>query len=291
MVKQYFASILSFTLVLAVFQISEGYGEVLIQQDNIKQLIVKCGGYCELVKGAALNYICNENITDVETTFNTASTKVRDPYGNLTSMMQATKLKPKRTKKKTYVYDYQLIKKGEELKESRILLKENNRKKHKENAELQNRYKAQFIIFGPVGFLSRYWQHQFNFEKINNEQVNGIDAVVVKATPKPTNTENRSEAIIWINPEDASVLRISWQPESMEGFEAEEVKFRAEDLTRTLTWDITYGFEKNGVRFPSIQHIQDMIVNETGDKYILQEITINYSEYKFFTVEVGIKDE
>lgn len=289
MTKKRISAFLFFTMTLCVIQISGRCGEAISQQDNLSQIIIRCGEYCELVKRAALNYICNENIIDVETTFKTASTIVRDPYGNITTLTQATKLKQKRTKKKTYVYDYQLIKKGEELKESRILLMENGKKKHKENAELKTRYSARFIIYGPIGFLSRYWQRLFTFEIIKNEQVNGIDAMVVKASPKPENTENRSEAIIWINPEDASVLRIAWQPESLEGHEAEKVQFRAEDLTRTLTWDVTYGIEKNGVRFPSLQHVQDVIVNELGDKYILQDTTINYIDYKFFSVEVDIK--
>lgn len=289
MTKKRITAFLFFTITLCVIQISGRHGKAISQQDNLRQLIIRCGNYCELVKKAALNYICNENILDVETTHTTASTIVRDPYGNITSLTQATKLKPKRPKKKTYVYDYQLIKKGDELSESRILLMENSKKKHKENAELKTRFSAQFIIFGPVGFLSRYWQRLFNFEIIKNEQINGIDAIVVKASPKPENTENRSEAKIWINPEDASVLRIAWQPESLEGYVEEKVQFRAEDLTRTLTWDVTFGIEKNGVRFPSLQNVQDVIVNESGDKYILQDITINYSDYRFFSVEVDIK--
>ena len=259
------------------------------QDDNLRKIILRCGEYCELVKKAALNYICDENILEVETTYTTASTKVRDAYGEITSLTQATKLKPKRAKKKKYMYDYQLIKKGDELSESRTLLMENGRKKHKEHAELKTRYSAQFIIYGPVGFLSRYWQRLFNFEKIENEQVDGIDAVVIKASPKPENSENRSEAKIWIDPDDSSVLRIAWQPESLEGYQAEKVKFRAEDLTRTLTWDVTYGIEKNGVRFASLQHVQDVMVNGAGEKYVIQDITITYSNYKFFTVDVEIK--
>jgi len=261
----------------------------VFQQEDLRQIIQRCGEYCELVKKAALDYVCQESITDKETTYKTASTLVRDPYGKLTTTTQATKLKPKRTRKRTYVYDYQLINKGDELTESRTLLRENGRRKNKKGAELKTRYSARFIIYGPVGFLSRYWQRLFDFERLESETINGIETIVVKASPKPENRENRSEAKIWIDPEDASVVRIAWQPESLEGFEAEKVQFRAEDLTRTLTWDVTYGFEKNGVRFPSLQHIQDLIVNNVGDRYIVQDIRINYQDYKFFTVEVDIK--
>jgi len=51
---------------------------------------------------------------------------------------------------------------------------------------------------------------------------------------------------------------------------------------------VTYGFEKKGVRFPSQQLVQEFYVNNEGRKVLIEEISFNYEDYKFFIVEVEV---
>ena len=79
--------------------------------------------------------------------------------------IKLAELKLRKIKEKTYLYDYQLTKKGENPVEKRILLKKDGKKKNQKNAELQlERILVKYLAYGPVGFLSNYWQGYFNFK-------------------------------------------------------------------------------------------------------------------------------
>jgi hypothetical protein len=203
--------------------------------------------------------------------------------------MPGKKLTFRNSKRKTYKYDFQLIKKNEQLEEQRILLQENRRKKNKKGAELKVRFNAKYLIYGPVGFISSYWRHFFDYEILRLDRINGQQTTVIRATPKPNNTENQNIATIWISDEDNSILRIEWEPQSIIDYTERNLESEAGDLKTTVVWRVDYGVEKNGVRFPSRQYVQEFLISETGDRYVLEEITFNFTNYKFFIVETEIK--
>ena len=61
------------------------------------------------------------------------------------------------------------------------------------------------------------------------------------------------------------------------------------DFRRQLTWTIDYGIEKKGVLFPSRQTIRETYVSDTGFSVVKREVVFDYSDYRYFTVEVEIK--
>jgi hypothetical protein len=178
-----------------------------------------------------------------------------------------------------------LIRRGEELEEQRIPLK-----KKKRNAELDVRFQAKYLVYGPVGFLSRYWQAYFDYEIIGEERIGETLTTVIRATPKPANQDNRNFARIWIDGEDGSILQIEWEPESIVDYEGKSIRSQMQNLNTAVVWKVTYGIEKNGVRFPSRQHIQEFLVTEDKKRYIRNEITTVFEDYKFFVVETEIKN-
>lgn len=257
-------------------------------QEELKIILKKCAEYCERVKSIALFYMCQEEIKEKAKVYRIADTLRTTPYG-ITEIVPGESLKLKRTRTSSYLYDYQLMKKEEELQEQRILLEKNKRKKHIENAELEVRFNAAYLIYGPVGFLSRYWQNHFDYEIIGQEDIDKIQAAIIKVTPKPNNKENRNFARIWINERDGSILQIEWEPESIIDYKGKNIEIPAGNLKTVVVWKVTYGVEKNGVRFPSRQHIQEFLVSESGKRYIGNEIITNFNDYKFFIVETEIK--
>ena len=54
---------------------------------------------------------------------------------------------------------------------------------------------------------------------------------------------------------------------------------------KKVIWKVRYGVEKNGIKFPSKQIIQEVILNSSGDKKILEEISFVYSDYRFLVKE------
>jgi hypothetical protein len=60
-------------------------------------------------------------------------------------------------------------------------------------------------------------------------------------------------------------------------------------LKRTLNWAVYYEVEKNGVRFPSrqlIEEIYEAIQDKPHPKYTVSAV---YDNYRFFTVEVEVE--
>jgi hypothetical protein len=50
-----------------------------------------------------------------------------------------------------------------------------------------------------------------------------------------------------------------------------------------------YGVEKNGIRFPSRVVFQEAYVrNKDKKKRIVSDVIVDYRDYQFFTVDVGV---
>jgi len=229
-----------------------------------------------------------KELKDKKNFYRIANTWGTSPYGK-TVLVPGGLLKLNSTRISSYLYDYQLINKEKELQEQRTLLKKNNRKKNIENAKLETRFNAKYLVYGPVGFLSRYWQNYFNYKIIRQENLGEIQAAIIIAAPKPNNKENRNYSKIWINEKDSSILQIEWEPESIYDFDGKNIASMSGEFRTVMMLSVTYGFEKNGVRFPSRQLIQEFLVSESGERYLRNEIITNFNDYKFFIVETEVK--
>jgi hypothetical protein len=104
-------------------------------QDELSKILEKTGDYSEKVKKMALFYVCKEEIVKKRYFYKTETYWEKLQVAD--ALVWKRRLKVKGSRKNTYTYDYQLIKKGDELKERRILLEEDGKKKLEENAELR----------------------------------------------------------------------------------------------------------------------------------------------------------
>ncbi len=253
----------------------------------LRQVMQKTGDYCERLKAVALDFICRENIKEQTYFYNKKSSYRRS---NVTGdMVFGTQLQLRRIQDKSFVYDYQMIRKEEERYEKRDLLEENGKKKEKKDAQLElQRYFAQYLVYGPVGFLSNYWQQYFDYTISGREEVEGHSALVITATPTEEREENYSFGRIWVDASDFSVLKIEWDPRSIPGY-SEELDSTIGNLRREITWSVTYGIEKNGIRFPGFQKLEEVLINHTGNRSTKYKVDIAYDHYQFFIVETEIK--
>ena len=262
------------------------------QQANVgvrlEEILKRTGEYCEKVKNLALHYVCKENIQNTIYYY-----KTKDVIGTVpfSSYRAATKkLEFRGTKKESWVYDYQLIRKSGEMTERRNLLEENGKENIEQDVGLQNlKYSSKYIVFGPVGFLSKYWQDHFSYEIVRSEDIADKKAVVIKAYPKQARKENYNVGHIWIDVKDYSILRIQWEPLSIQNYEEEKIRLPIGELKKTVIWNVDFGVEKKGIRFPSLQTVQEIIVEENDKRHTLEKTEFLYTEYKFFVVETEIK--
>jgi len=166
------------------------------------------------------------------------------------------------------------------------LLEENKRKKNQEVAALKDiRFSGRYLVFGPVGFLSKSWQSHFRYEVLGRETVDGKEAVLIRCEPRVRGGDNDNTGRIWLDAADACILRIEWEPSSIQGYD----DTAPEGYRKRVTWTVDYGTEKNGVRFPSRQVVSEFLLDQRNFKIPLEEVAFEYLQYKFFKVGVEVK--
>ncbi len=248
-------------------------------------ILEKTGNYCEKVKAIALFYVCREKVEDERYVY------ARRNLLNF-SIPGAETIKPRRVRTKTYTYDYQLVKEGDVPKEQRILLEEDGKQKHEENVEFRPvKYYGTYTVYGPVGFLSKKWQQHYEYEIVGEDVIDDKKAIIIQSTPKNERDVNYNFGRIWVDEKDFSILKIELDPRSIKDYEDELVQSPIGDLSKKVIWTMLFGVEKNGVRFPSQQIIQEFYVNSEGKELLIEKITFRYEDYKFFIVETEVKYE
>jgi hypothetical protein len=251
-------------------------GQKKVDQSLLPRILEKTAAYVRKFGNASLNYVCVEEITE----------KIYSPYMRIprdpSSLFHSIE-------KNHYVYDYQLIQKEGDLKEQRILLKENGVKKSILDAPLKvKRFRYKHITFGPM-LLSEYWQQYHDYRIVAKEKINGEMCLVVEALPKPSVKVEHLAGKIWVREHDFGILKLEYNQETIDNYEGiEEIakKLNAEPRVKLIT---EYGFEKKGIRFPS-KYIQDEeYVNSKGVHFVRSETTVNFRNYKFFIVETEVE--
>ena len=254
------------SIIIVIFAITNSnYSEN--KKENLNNILTECAKYCERLGNAVLDIACIEKIEE------------------------RIYLQSHFFKKNEYTYDYQLIKRPNKIEERRTLIRENGKEKHEKNAQLKTkRFKHKNIIFGPIGLLSSYWQQFHHYEILKEETIRGIKTIVIKAIPRSFKKSPHLYGKIWINKNDFSILKIEWNQNSLENFDALEETARKLYAEPRITMIGEYLFEKNGVRFPSQYLLIEEYISKTRKLiYKKSELGIIYKDYKFFTVEVETK--
>ncbi len=232
--------------------------------ERLAEILKKAEIYCRKLDRAALDFICLEEVTEM-TRHYTPRTDV-------------------------YLYDYQFIRKGSEVKEQRNLISVNGDKTDIRNSSLNtSMFQYKNVLFGPVGLLSKVWQAYHNYAFIGEDTFNDEKVVVVEAAPTPELAQHHCYGKIWIKEENGSVLKIVWDQRSLGNFQAIEEWAEAHDSEPRITAYSEFGFEKNGIRFPSRSYTENAYIRKDKRKFVNAEISIIYKDYKFFTVETEIK--
>jgi hypothetical protein len=256
-------------------------------QAGLAGILSAAGDYCERLKNMALFFVCRESIR--EKTFEFGKTLVfKMSPDKPRRLLTLDDLKTARTVRSSFLYDYQMIKSGGRFDEKRDLLEKNGKKKNERNVGLETlRMTAKYLVFGPVGFLSKAWQAHFHYEILGPDLLENKRAVVIRAEPREITEENYCFGRIWIDPSDSSILQIEWEPRSIANLK-ETVDSQVGELKRRIAWTVRYDVVKNGIRFPGSQSIREVYITKNGKEHVKYEAEYVYDRYKFFTVETEI---
>jgi hypothetical protein len=203
---------------------------------------------------------------------------------------------PKRFQKKfplfeksVYIYDYQLIRRDNKTTEKRNLLEENGQEKNEQNTPLKTkRFKHVYMVFGPIGFLSKYNQQFYDYRIVEETKFNGEEVFIIKAAPKSDIKSDKLSGKIWIRRSDFCVLKIKWNQTSVGNYKEIEKIARNLNAIPQITFITEYDFEKNKIRFPSKYSLEEEYIKSEGGRYKKSEMVVLYKDYKFFTVETEV---
>ncbi len=257
---------------------------------DMTDILQNCAEYCRKLANSALFFICREKIKEEIYEFRSGGTVVVSggkgeaiTYGTAPSFRR-------RANRNSYVYDYQLVKKGETIEETRTLLEENGRKKDLENAPLKTqRFFSRRAIFGPVGFFGREWHDVYDYEFIKQVRVDGRETYVIKAKPKVPIEGKPNYGTLWVDKTDSSVIKMEVEDQSLAGFEKILEVAKSRGLKPILTTVHEYGILKNGLRFPSRTVFNEKYSGSRSRGFTESKTEIRYEKYRFFTVETKVE--
>jgi len=268
-------------------------------QEELDEILTKCAEYCEKLTHSVLDFVCTEKITEEINTAESVEARKQDIFvsrkrdiigdssGEISKMTSVWK---EGSELNTYIYDYQMVRKNKIITNQRILIKENGDKKKEVNAKLKiKRFKHHNILFGPIALLDTQWQPFYDYRIVQREKFKGDNVVVIEATPKATNISENPYGKVWIKEDDFSIVKIEWDQRSLPNldvFEKDAKNFKARP---EIIFNVEYGFEKNGIRFPSKYSVVETYYREGIKYFIRSRLFVTYKKYKFFTVESDVK--
>ena len=255
-------------------------------QARLVAILKKSAEYCQRLEKAALDFVCLEEVTEPSR----YDTSKSDVYLHDSEFSYRQVLQDHSPPANVYLYDYQFIRKGLEAREKRNLIAVNGKKKNIQDSSLHTvMFQYKNVLFGPAGLLSKSWQSYFSYKLVGEDFVNKEKVVVIEATPALPLAEPHPYGRVWVKEEDGSVLKIVWDQRSLANFQSIEEWAKAHDAIPQIIAFCEYGFEKNGLYFPSRNYAENASIKTNKKKFVYTKVDVRYKNYKFFTVETEIK--
>lgn len=268
---------------------------------ELSGILEKCADYCDRLKGAAMDYICEETIRDVYFSLPTEEEQKKNPIVlSLVSRLDGSVSQlgisslplpnPHRTERNKYVCDYLFVKKGGGVQDKRIILEENGRKSPDRSKTLEERRFTTLTPFlAPVRLLGRDRQPLFDFRILKSEAIKGRPTIVIEVVPKPGNAAGVEHAKVWVEKKSSQVLKVEITGLPFEGYESVLRELIQYNTKAKFVATYSYLFEKNGLAFPSEARIRVSYPYPgiAPEAFIIEKIRtdMKYDKYKFFTVE------
>jgi hypothetical protein len=257
-------------------KVPSGKTQDLVTRTLLETTLNSGAQYFRKLEQAAFNFVCEERVFEQRNLYPRES---RFP-----DIEDAAGIKMSQTNR--FLYDYQLIREDNKVREKRIMLEENGIKKHVPNAELRTRsFSYEKLVFGPR-MLSEYWQAYHDYYLVGNQFEKGLgDLMVIEVLPKAPEHPQAFKGRIWVRKSDFALLKIERDPSALPGYGLIEDRGLKSAGDPNVTVVIEYGVEKNGIRFPSRLSIEEAYTGIDGRKVIVSTVRVDYTRYKFFTVE------
>lgn len=252
---------------------------------RLARILAMTKDYCGRLERSALDFVCLEDIK--EEIFKLPEI---DPDAIMPGGLSFSYRVPRKGFSRTFVHDYQFVRKSGRSVENRTLIKEDGIPRKEANAQLTTMsVRVENAVFGPVGLLAAGRQPQYDYKIAGEETVKGKKVLLIDAVPKPSVGGAHCNGRIWILEDDASIVKIEWEQTSIGNFQIireTAEKLKAEPALVSVT---EYDVVKNGIRFPSRDTTEESYLLKKDKKFVRSRTTILYKDYRFFTVETDVR--
>jgi hypothetical protein len=254
--------------------------------------------YCGRLESVALYFTCREEIgekldltRDIENPPMPTTNWAAGP-GGFTSKGATILSRSTARYRHSLLYDYQCIRdfKGE-IRDTRTLLEENGKKKNVPVAKLGTvNFSYGRSLLAPTGLFAERFQGDFKYVVMGREKFERKPVVIVEAKPRPDVPVSQNLfGKAWVDPATNEILKIEWDESRVGRYEIFRERGEKYKLKPKITVITEFSVAKNGLRFPTKAFYEEAYLNERGRKFVRSEMTVEYKDFKFFTVEVEIK--
>jgi len=253
---------------------------------KLERILELSRNYCHTLQNTFFDFLCLEQITEL-----IPNSKIGVKQSRLHSDVKGNiDVKISTVKRNKMNYFYRLIKEGKEIKEDRALAKKNGRSKNVEDSLLlTDRYKFEKIIYGPMELLSEYWQKYYYYYFLKNEQLKEEGTVVIEAIPKSMYGGNLLFGKVWIKEKPFQVLKIEWNPKSINNFHQVMGQTANDHADPYITYFTEFYIARKGIQFPSRNYLEVGYIKEDGEKYVELVANILYNDYIFYKVDTQVQ--
>jgi hypothetical protein len=268
---------------------------------RLEALLAKAAEYCRKLESSAFDFVCSEEIREtIDPKLDASQKGLRMDPGSTNYLGPGVSnyigptlvLSTVKKIKHSFVYDYQCVRAGRTIREVRTQLKENGKRKVVPNASLQ----TSVVVWGtallaPVGLFGERFQPDYDFTVAGEGLFGKTKVIFVQAVPKPGAPPTRNlYGKASIDPATGDILEIEWSENRVGRFDVFEKRAEIYKRTPRLVIRSEFSAEKNGIRFPSGLHVEEAYLKESGKAFIRSKTDVVYKDFKFFTVEVEVRD-
>ena len=260
--------------------------------EPLRTVLAEGAEYCRKMTNAILDFYCEETIKETHNSVGYNKWGVisaKDSSGVVSYQSGFLDYDLSKTIRKTYVCDYMMTRKGGNLEERRMILKENGRPLPSPGEMLrENRYKILAPLFASLRILGAERQWQYSYRIIDEERVKGKIAYVLEALPISGNADGIEYGKIWLDKTDYHILKCEIQGVPLEGYEDVLTETSEFNVKPVFTAKHEYFVENKGIHFPSRSEIlanYSFLFNGRASKIPKMNMTFLYDRYKFFSVE------
>jgi hypothetical protein len=255
--------------------------------------------YCRRLEKAAIDFVCREETTErIDLSRDLRPDHVSRWYLDQASGEMNVGLPPPQrppvprdfrkagSVENTYVFDYQFVRQSGKITERREILDKNGKKAgKKEEPPKTEAFQYADILLAPVRLLDERFGEYYDYRLLREDTLDGTKVWVLDVVPRLSLVDVYLGGKLWLKQDDSSILRIDWDPTTFGRYENILRRAKIYKCEPQVTSTTEFAFEKNGLRFPSVDLTEEAYQDQQGKKFVRAITKVAYKDYKFFTVE------